>query len=207
MRIYKKHGPARTLAAAAVVALLATACGGDTGGDADATDAAAEDGTEAAMDDMASEDEPMDDMGSEDHTEDSMGSEDMDMDMSGSYGEPADASEADRTIEVNVDNDLAFEPADFEVGVGEVVTFRVSNTGDVEHEFVLGDQAAQDEMAEMMESGDDHGHSGEMSNAVTVHPGETGELTWRFTSEGTVLIGCHVPGHWEAGMQGTVTVG
>ena len=197
MRIWKKHGPARTLAAAAVVALLATACGGDSGGDADATDAAAEGGTEAAMDDM----------GSEEHTEDSMGSEDMGMDMSGSYGEPADASEADRTIEINVDNDLAFEPADFEVAVGEVVTFRLSNTGDVEHEFVLGDQAAQDEMAEMMESGDDHGGSGEMSNAVSVHPGETEELTWRFTSEGTVLIGCHVPGHWEAGMQGTVTVG
>lgn len=37
---------------------------------------------------------------------------DEDMDMSGAYGEPADASEADRTIEVEVDNELAFKPAE-----------------------------------------------------------------------------------------------
>ena len=72
---------------------------------------------------------------------------------------------------------------------------------------MLGDKEAQDQMAEMMESGDDHAHSGEMSNAVTIHAGDAAELTWRFPSAtGTVLLGCHVPGHYEAGMSGTVTV-
>ena len=133
---------------------------------------------------------------------------DDDMAMDGSYGEPADASEADRTIEVRVDNELAFEPDEFEVATGEVVTFRITNSGDIEHEFVLGDEQAQQQMADEMGEGDGHAHSGEMSNAVTVHPGEETELTWRFPDEATtVLVGCHVPGHYEAGMRGTVTVG
>ena len=126
--------------------------------------------------------------------------------MTGSYGEPADPAEADRVIEVDVDNELAFQPDDFEVAQGEIVTFRITNTGDIEHEFVLGDEEAQQAMAEEMEAGNDHAHAGEMSNAVTIHAGETAELTWHFTEAGTVLVGCHVPGHWEAGMRGSVVV-
>lgn len=206
----------RLLAVAGVLALTLTACGDDgtddpavdddpaateTTSPTDDTAAPSDDATGA--DDMAGDDmddmEDMDDQGSEMDMDDGM-------DMSGDYGEPADPSEADRVVEVNVDNDLAFEPADFEVAAGEVITFRIANTGDVEHEFVLGDEEAQNQMAEMMDSGDDHAHSGEMSNAVTIHAGETAELTWRFTSPGSVLIGCHVPGHYEAGMSGTVTV-
>ena len=177
------------LAAVAAAGLLLAACGGgnDTAGEDAATSALP--GTE--MDDM-------------DHDMD-MGD---DMDVSGDYGEPADASEADRTIEVTVDNELAFDPDEFEVAAGEVVTFQISNTGDIEHEFVLGDEQAQQQMAEEMGAGDGHAHSGEMSNAVTIHGGETAELTWRFPDEATtVLVGCHVPGHYEAGMRGTVTVG
>ncbi len=135
---------------------------------------------------------------------------DMDdnVDMSGAYGEPADKSEAERTIEVAVDNEFAFEPAEYEVAAGEVVTFRITNTGDIEHEFVLGDEQAQQQMSEEMDGGDGHAHSGEMSNAVTIHPGEEAELTWRFPDEAaTVLVGCHVRGHYEAGMRGAVTVG
>lgn len=144
--------------------------------------------------------------------DDDMSDDDMDMgddmDLSGAFGEPADASQADRTIEVAVDNELAFDPAEYEVAAGEVVTFRIANTGDIEHEFVLGDEQAQQQMSDEMGEDDGHAHSGEMSNAVTIHPGEEAELTWRFPDEATtVLVGCHVPGHYEAGMRGTVTVG
>lgn len=191
------HGSTPVLIA--LLGVLLAACGGGTDDPAAASPDAMEMEGEGDME------SPMDDMTSDDDM--AMGDDDMDMDMSGDFGEPAEASEADRTVEVNVDDDLAFEPAQFEAEVGEVITFQISNTGSVEHEFVLGDQEAQDQMAEMMDSGDDHAHSGDMGNAVTIHAGETAELTWRFTTEGTVLIGCHVPGHWEAGMQGAVTVG
>lgn len=189
------------LAAVAVAGLLLAACGG--GGDTAGEDAA----TSTPPDAEQTQDDGSGDGGVMTGTE--MDDMDDDMDMSGAFGEPADASEADRTIEVTVDNELAFEPAEFEVAAGEVVTFRIINIGDVEHEFVLGDEQAQQQMAdEMGEGGDDHGESGGMSNAVTIHPGEEAELTWRFPDQATtVLVGCHVPGHYEAGMRGTVTVG
>ena len=43
-------------------------------------------------------------------------------------------------------------------------------------------------------------------NVVTVGAGETKELTWTFTQPGTVLIGCHQLGHYDAGMKGQITV-
>ena len=39
-------------------------------------------------------------------------------------------------------------------------------------------------------------------NVPPFKSGEQGELTWRFTNPGSILYGCHVPGHYEAGMVG-----
>lgn len=120
-------------------------------------------------------------------------------------GEPADASEADRTIEISMLDTMAYEPAALEVDAGEVVTFLVSNDGQAVHEFTLGDEAMQDEHAEeMAEMGADMAHDG--PNSVTVQPGDTGELTWRFGESGTVQYACHQPGHYEAGMVGEITI-
>lgn len=43
-------------------------------------------------------------------------------------------------------------------------------------------------------------------NAVTVRPGETKELTWKFGETGEVLFRCHEPGHYNGGMVGTIVV-
>lgn len=43
-------------------------------------------------------------------------------------------------------------------------------------------------------------------NAVSLQPGETKELTGTFTSAGELIYGCHEPGHYDAGMRGTLTV-
>ena len=40
-------------------------------------------------------------------------------------------------------------------------------------------------------------------NAVTVEPGETRELVWRFDGEQPVVFACNIPGHAEAGMVST----
>ena len=52
----------------------------------------------------------------------------------------------------------------------------------------------------------DHGGGTDDADAVTVEPGESGSITTTFDESGTVLIGCHEPGHWEAGMKATVSV-
>ncbi|HZD22712.1 MAG TPA: hypothetical protein VE569_04835 [Acidimicrobiia bacterium] len=40
----------------------------------------------------------------------------------------------------------------------------------------------------------------------TASPGEIRTLTWTFTEADTVLIGCHEPGHYLAGMKATINV-
>jgi uncharacterized cupredoxin-like copper-binding protein len=44
------------------------------------------------------------------------------------------------------------------------------------------------------------------AGALTVPPGATRHLTWTFDKPGVVLYGCHVLGHWAAGMKGTIVV-
>lgn len=48
-------------------------------------------------------------------------------------------------------------------------------------------------------------HDGD-SEAITVDPGDRGELTYAIGETGSVLIGCHQPGHYDAGMMVEVTV-
>lgn len=122
------------------------------------------------------------------------------------------ASSADRdvrTIEVEM-RDIAFAPTAIEVEAGETVRFVFPNTGVVTHEAVLGTADEQGDHADEMDSmgsmddmdGMDHG--GE--DAVTVQPGDTGELTHTFGDAGSVQLGCHQPGHFEAGMVLDITV-
>lgn len=120
------------------------------------------------------------------------------------FGEPADPATADRIIEIVTTNDLVFNPADLIVTAGETITFRVVNDGTIIHDFTLGDDATQEEHEEeMAEMG---GMAHDQPNAVTIAGGEAKELTWTFTQPGTVLVGCHQPGHYDGGMKGQVTV-
>lgn len=114
-----------------------------------------------------------------------------------------------RTIEVAM-TDMAFTPNEIDVAAGETVTFVFRNDGAVRHEAVFGDLAEQEahhaEMAEMggtheaMDMGSmPHDQMTEM-HSVIVEPGESIEMTHTFDAAST-MIGCHEPGHWEAGMK------
>ena len=41
------------------------------------------------------------------------------------------------------------------------------------------------------------------SDSVHVPPGESRDLVWAFTGPSAPLFGCHIPGHWSAGMKGS----
>lgn len=119
------------------------------------------------------------------------------------FGEAAMSEDADRTIEVRTLDALAFAPETLEVEQGEVITFVITNEGEMPHDFTLGDEAIQEQHEEEMSSGmaaHDHPYG------VFLEPGETKEITWRFTNPGEFLFGCHVPGHYKAGMVGTIAV-
>ncbi len=119
----------------------------------------------------------------------------------------------DRLIEVEM-VDIAFEPAAFTVTAGETIRFRFVNVGRAPHEAVIGDEHVQEEhKQEMMmddqghDPGDDHGHhaNGQMA-VISLEPGEAGELDFTFTDPGELIMGCHVPGHYDAGMWARITV-
>lgn len=95
------------------------------------------------------------------------------------------------------------EPAAITVKAGQPVTFVVTNTGVTDHEFYLGDEAAQAEEETMMQSGPMMGDS---ANGIGLKPGETKELTYTFATAGESLAGCHVAGHYAGGMKATITV-
>jgi len=123
------------------------------------------------------------------------------------WGEPAEPGDADRVIEIRVTDELRFDPGAIDITVGETVTFKVINAGLIPHDFTLGDDETQDEHEAEMAAGGMAGMGHEEPNQLSLEPGEVGELSWRFTEAGTIRYGCHVPGHYAAGMFGTVTIG
>jgi uncharacterized cupredoxin-like copper-binding protein len=115
-------------------------------------------------------------------------------------------AKADRSVAVTM-RDLRFEPDRLEVKAGETVEFVFTNAGASEHEAVIGEEKLQ--MSQEAGGSDSHagGHHGSMKvSRVVLSPGRTGTLTYTFDDPGEVLIGCHVPGHWAAGMKATLTV-
>ena len=109
-----------------------------------------------------------------------------------------------RTVDVTM-ADIKFDPELLSVKKGEAIRLVFHNQGKLAHEAIIGDAAGQDaheqEMAPSGGSMDMHG-----SGALMVAAGATGELTHTFNDTGAILIGCHEPGHYAAGMKIAVTV-
>jgi uncharacterized cupredoxin-like copper-binding protein len=152
-------------------------------------------------------------------------------DRPGGDGRPAPATPATRVpkrkpgpawatgapVRVVMNDRFRYRPAAIMIRAGRRVTFEVTNAGKLPHEFILGDRAAQlaheRQMRDAPPTGGhahDHGPGGhaspEASGALTVPPGQTRRLSWTFDEPGTVLYGCHVLGHWAAGMKGTIVI-
>lgn len=124
-------------------------------------------------------------------------------------GAHAASEDADRVVDIeqNEDPGMVFSPDTVDVATGETVTFRITNAGELRHEFTLGDEPTQEAHEEEMAAMGGGMAMHDEPNAVAVEPGQTKELTWTFTERGEVLYGCHEPGHYAAGMIGTLTVG
>jgi uncharacterized cupredoxin-like copper-binding protein len=123
-------------------------------------------------------------------------------------GGPGDPATATRVVEIRAGDDLRFNPDTVQAKVGETITFRIVNTAPFEHNFTLGDEAAQAEHEREMRSmpSGDAMQMGDEPNSIHIQPGVSKDLTWTFTSPGTALYGCHVAGHYDAGMKGKVIV-
>jgi uncharacterized cupredoxin-like copper-binding protein len=117
----------------------------------------------------------------------------------------ASASAAATHIEVKLTDALRMEPPAMSVPVGVPVTFVVTNAGSTHHEFYLGDEDAQaGHEQEMVAMG---GMKHDEPEGIAVKPGETNELTRTFDTAGKTIAGCHVTGHYSAGMKAEIMVG
>ena len=114
-----------------------------------------------------------------------------------------------RTVSVTADDRLRFTPATVDAKAGERVTFRVTNSGSIKHEFVIGDaEYHESHKAAAATPGADHGgHAGGGDGeSVDVGPGETKTVT--FTMPGSApAFACYVDRHDQAGMSGRVSYG
>jgi len=120
------------------------------------------------------------------------------------FGRTGDPGKAARTVRVDMSDRMRFSPDTLEVKQGDTVRFVVRNSGKTMHEMVLGTMKELKDHAELMKK-----HPGmEHDEPYMAHvgAGKTAEIVWQFTKAGEFYFGCLIPGHFEAGMVGKITV-
>lgn len=119
-------------------------------------------------------------------------------------GVPGDPKQAVRTVSIVARDDMKYRPATITVRRGETIRLILKNEGAVNHELVLGTQAELKEHAAAMMKNPEMEH--DEPNMLSVDPGKSGELVWKFTKAGEVIFGCLHPGHYDGGMVGKIVV-
>jgi uncharacterized cupredoxin-like copper-binding protein len=117
----------------------------------------------------------------------------------------ADTRPVNRTIQVSTSDTLRFSPDVQTVRAGETITFEISNRGAVPHEFFVGTPAEQQAHELELEVASGAPMHAEL-HAVGVPADTTVHLVYTFDQPGTLEYDCHVPGHYPAGMCGTISV-
>ena len=99
---------------------------------------------------------------------------------------------------------MKFEPSEIQAKVGETIRILAANEGEVLHELVIGRKSDLMKHAAMMEKFPNMEHSEPyMAHA---DEGQTAEIVWTFSKPGTFEFGCLIPGHYDSGMKGSITV-
>jgi uncharacterized cupredoxin-like copper-binding protein len=120
------------------------------------------------------------------------------------WGIAAHAKVPARTIEVTMTDDMRFTPSRIELRQGEVIRFVVKNNGNMLHEMVIGTKKELDEHAALMLKFPGMEH--DEAHMIHVKAGRTVPLVWNFNRAGEFQFACLIPGHYQAGMFGTVVV-
>jgi len=112
----------------------------------------------------------------------------------GEAGFVAGTQSAPRVVRIAAAPNLRFSPDTVRVQAGETIRFEVTTMGPVTHEFMVG--PAADVAA-------DKDGTPEVADITMM---QTASLTYTFTGSGPFAFACHAPGHYEAGMAGTIVV-
>ena len=120
------------------------------------------------------------------------------------FGRVSDPAKAHQTISVSMSDQMSFTPSKIKVKRGETVRIVVKNEGKLMHELVLGTDETLHAHAEMMKKFPGMEH--DEPHMAHVPPGKEQVMGWQFTDAGTFSFGCLIPGHFDAGMKGTIVV-
>jgi len=102
--------------------------------------------------------------------------------------------------------EFKFVPSEIHISAGET-KFVMMNNGVGEHELVVYDASKKD-IVDKAELAEDEAtiEKNILFEIEEVHAGESGETEVMNIQEGSYVMGCHVPGHYEAGMKGTLDI-
>jgi uncharacterized cupredoxin-like copper-binding protein len=120
------------------------------------------------------------------------------------WGIAGDAKSVTRTVTVTMDDNMRFTPDKLDFKQGETVRFVIRNKGKLLHELVIGTKKELDGHAAMMQK-----HPGMQHDEpymAHVNAGKTGGLIWTFNRAGEFDFACLIPGHYQAGMVGKISV-
>ncbi len=112
----------------------------------------------------------------------------------GDPGFVAGTTASPRVVRVVAGPGFAFSPSTIAVARGETVTFLVTTMGPLVHELMVGpaDAVAADRPG--------------TPEVADIGMMETRALTYTFDGSGPYAYACHVDGHYEGGMRGTITI-
>ena len=111
-----------------------------------------------------------------------------------------DAPPLARTVHVRI-HYSHFDLTEIDAEPGQTITFVVENTDPIDHEFIVGDAQVQ----QAHEAGTEARHP-PRPGEISIAAGQTVRTTMTFPSTGTLLFGCHLPGHYAYGMHGLITI-
>jgi uncharacterized cupredoxin-like copper-binding protein len=94
-----------------------------------------------------------------------------------------------------------YQPAEIQVPAGRPITFVITNTDPIDHEWIVGDAA----LHERHRTGTEPYHNARPTE-VSIDAGREIRTTVTFTKPGTLTYVCHLPGHEGFGMTGTLVV-
>lgn len=120
------------------------------------------------------------------------------------WGIAGSARAVNRTIAIDMGDDMKFSPNRLRIQLNETIRFQVRNRGKVMHEMVIGDTKTLKEHAELMKKHPNMEH--DEPYMAHVAPGKRADLIWTFNRAGKFQFACLVPGHFEAGMIGEIEV-
>lgn len=114
-----------------------------------------------------------------------------------------------RVVELAITADARFSPDRIAVKTGETIRFVVSNPTSSDHELFIGSSAEQTmhHAAHLGLALPEQAAVPHFGYGIFLPAFGDGVLEYHFAEAGQVLIGCHLPGHYEGGHVATVTVG